>query len=297
MPDRILRASILTSDRLASLRNWESEVFYRRLFSVADDYGRYDARPAVLRAHLYPLQIDKMSETGIARCLHECERVRLVRLYSVEERPYLEIENFGQRVQSRPKWPGPDEDARCGTVTHGGFPFQSDAESESKSKSCSLFGCPGEGTGSAEECRRSRPAPVGGEGFRRFVQEVCALRPAWSKLRRLPKVCEEAARDAAAALDLSPGDFALLAAYYASSMPKDRYGAAFWRPTGLEQFFRSMADVLSHAYRWQKESGWSVPKSPAAEPSVFTDGGQAATLESFRRSLDEEHYSNHTIIQ
>lgn len=289
MPDRILRASILTSDRLASLRNWESEVFYRRLFSVADDYGRYDARPAVLRAHLYPLQIDKMSETGIARCLHECERVRLVRLYSVEERPYLEIENFGQRVQSKPRWPGPGEDERCGAVGHGGLPFQS----ESESKSYSSFDGSGERAVVEEEGGESRLSPVAEDVFRRFVREVCALRPAWSKLRRLPKVCEEAARDAAVSLDLSSGDFALLAAYYASSMPKDRYGSAFWRPTGLEQFLRSMADVLSHAYRWRKESGWGFPKSAAAEYPVLTNGEQAATLESFRRSLDEEHFSNH----
>ncbi|MBT9450677.1 hypothetical protein ICN84_11425 [Akkermansia glycaniphila] len=287
MPDRILRASILTSDRLASLRNWESEVFYRRLFSVADDYGRYDARPAVLRAHLYPLQIDKMSETGIARCLRECERVRLVRLYSVEERPYLEIEDFGQRVQSKPKWPGPGEGEWGRTAVHGGLPFHSEAKSDSDS----LFvGDVARGAGRRGEAGSAAPDEA---GFRRFVAEVCALRPSWKKLRRLPMACEEAARDAAAALDLSSGDFALLGAYFASSMAKDRFGAAFWRPTGLEQFFRSMADVLSHAYRWRKESGWGFPKSAAAEQPVFTDGGQAATLESFRRFLDEEHDSNH----
>ncbi len=289
MPDRILRASILTSDRLASLRNWESEVFYRRLFSVADDYGRYDARPAVLRAHLYPLQIDKMSETGIARCLRECERVRLVRLYSVDERPYLEIANFGQRVQSKPKWPGPDEEPRCRSVAHGGSPGQSE--------SYALFGCSEAESVSGDGGRGSEVSSSTDERFRRFVAAACALRPAWAKLRKLPKVCEEAARDAAASLDLASGDFSLLAAYYASSMPKDRYGAAFWRPAGLEQFFRSMADVLSHAYRWQKESGWGFPKSTAAVSSVFTDGGQVATLESLRRSLDEEHFSNNTEYQ
>lgn len=142
-------------------------MFYRRLFSVADDYGRYDARPAVLRAHFYPLQIDKMSETGIARCLRECERVRLVRLYSVEERPYLEIEDFGQRVQSKPKWPGPGEGERGRTAVHGGLPFHSEAKSDSDS----LFvGDVARGAGRRGEAGSAAPDEA---GFRRFVAEVC----------------------------------------------------------------------------------------------------------------------------
>ena len=51
MPDRIVRQGILTSDRVNQL-DWGAECFYRRLMSIVDDYGRYDARPAVLRAQL-----------------------------------------------------------------------------------------------------------------------------------------------------------------------------------------------------------------------------------------------------
>ncbi len=48
MPNRILREGILTSERV-NLLSWEAEVFYRRLMSVVDDYGRFHAHPALLR--------------------------------------------------------------------------------------------------------------------------------------------------------------------------------------------------------------------------------------------------------
>ena len=48
MPNRILREGILTSERIERL-DWAEEVFYRRVMSVVDDYGRYYARPALLR--------------------------------------------------------------------------------------------------------------------------------------------------------------------------------------------------------------------------------------------------------
>jgi hypothetical protein len=59
MPDRILRAGIIKSGAVNAL-GWPAEVFYRRLMSVVDDFGRYDGRSSILRADLYPLKVDKL---------------------------------------------------------------------------------------------------------------------------------------------------------------------------------------------------------------------------------------------
>lgn len=107
MPTRLIRDAILTSSRIASL-SWEEEVFYRRLMSVADDYGLYDARPPILRSALYPLQLDKMSECNIQRCLSACETAGLILLYSHAGKPYLMILGFGQQGKTMPKWPLPN---------------------------------------------------------------------------------------------------------------------------------------------------------------------------------------------
>lgn len=107
MPDRIVRAGILSSDPVNRL-SWAAEVFYRRLHSVVDDYGRYDGRPTMLRAHLYPLKIDRVSDADVGKWLAECATAGLVSVYQVSGFPYLEVLKFGQRVRSASsKWPAP----------------------------------------------------------------------------------------------------------------------------------------------------------------------------------------------
>lgn len=131
MPNRILREGILTSERV-NLLSWEAEVFYRRLMSVVDDFGRYSAHPALLRAALYPLKLDTVRDANVERLLAECERASLVRVYEVTDaRPdrsttsvgrssrervgsskrYLEIADFRQQVRAKEsKYPHPPSD-------------------------------------------------------------------------------------------------------------------------------------------------------------------------------------------
>jgi hypothetical protein len=110
MPDRIVRAGILTSENVNKLTP-TAEVFYRRLMNVVDDYGRYDGRAAILRAVLYPLQLPKVSEPDIVRWISETSETGLVRQYMVEGRPYLELVKFGQKIRARSKWPDPPTSA------------------------------------------------------------------------------------------------------------------------------------------------------------------------------------------
>lgn len=112
MPNRIIREGILTSEAVNSL-SWEAEVFFRRLLSVVDDFGRFDARSSVLRSALYPLKLDSMREDSVQRCLKSCEAARLVVLYSIEGKEYLEVTNFRQQVRSKKsKYPAPDAHMR-----------------------------------------------------------------------------------------------------------------------------------------------------------------------------------------
>ncbi len=107
MPCRLVREGILSSERVNML-SCEAEVFYRRLMSVADDYGRFSANPALLRAALYPLRLETVSEAGIDHLLADVERARLVRLYEVAGKRYLEILDFRQQLRSKQsKYPDP----------------------------------------------------------------------------------------------------------------------------------------------------------------------------------------------
>lgn len=101
MPNRILREGILTSEGVNAL-GWPEEVFYRRLMSVVDDFGRFYATPKIIRAACYPLHIDKVSDSDIGKWLTACVTAALVRVYPAEDgKRYLELLNFRQQVRAK----------------------------------------------------------------------------------------------------------------------------------------------------------------------------------------------------
>ncbi len=106
MPDRIIREYLLFSSRVDTL-SFEAEVFYRRLMSKADDYGRYDGRLAMLRSQLFALRIDQVKEPDVARWLKECVDAGVILYYEVDGEPYVEIQDFNQRLRTESKYPHP----------------------------------------------------------------------------------------------------------------------------------------------------------------------------------------------
>lgn len=111
MPNRYVREDILDSERVDAL-SAEAEVFYRRLMSKADDYGRFHGEWRKLRAALYPLRVERITEKLIERLLVEVSQViegrPLVRIYVHEGRRFLEITNFRQQIRSDSRFPNPN---------------------------------------------------------------------------------------------------------------------------------------------------------------------------------------------
>lgn len=107
MANRVVRSGILESESVNKL-TWAGEVFYRRLMSILDDFGRCDGRPTIIRSKLYPLRLDKVSEPDIVKWISECEIAGLIRVYHVDNKPYLELFNFGQTVRvKKARFPSP----------------------------------------------------------------------------------------------------------------------------------------------------------------------------------------------
>lgn len=120
MPNRILREGILTSERVNSLSP-NAELFYRRLQSVVDDFGRFTGNLTLLRASCYPLKLDSVKEDSISKHLAECVGARLIVLYTVAGKAYLELQDFRQQVRAKDsKYPSPAEQVRskCVAVEH-----------------------------------------------------------------------------------------------------------------------------------------------------------------------------------
>lgn len=85
-----------------------AETFFVRLMMKADDFGKFHGNPKLLRASLYPLR-DSVTEKKILAWLEECVKNRLINKYSVNNRDFIQIINFGQRLRAmRSEYPDPE---------------------------------------------------------------------------------------------------------------------------------------------------------------------------------------------
>lgn len=98
----------MTSDRVNALTA-PAEVFYRRVMSVVDDYGRFDGRPGLLRVSCFPLRVDAVREADISRWITECVMAGLIALYAVDGKNYLELQDFKQQQRAKSKYPPPSD--------------------------------------------------------------------------------------------------------------------------------------------------------------------------------------------
>lgn len=109
MPNRIIKESICTSDTIDGL-SWFEEVFFYRLTVNSDDFGRFDARPAILKARLFPLKT--IADKQIDQALTSLDRAGIIHLYAVGGKPYLFIPTWEKHQtirNKRSKYPSPDE--------------------------------------------------------------------------------------------------------------------------------------------------------------------------------------------
>lgn len=108
MPNRIIREGINDSERLNDCTPDEEVLFYR-LLVVADDFGRLDARPTLIKARCFPLKNHTPEKIqGWLVGLHE---KRLLRLYTVGDKSFIQLDKWQQRVRANAsKFPEPPPD-------------------------------------------------------------------------------------------------------------------------------------------------------------------------------------------
>lgn len=109
MPNRILKESLTRSESINEL-SWFAEVLFYRLIVVADDFGRFDGRAAVIKGTCFPLRNIRTSQ--IEKGLNELASVSMIFTYTVEARSFLQIANWSKFQTTRAmksKWPSPEE--------------------------------------------------------------------------------------------------------------------------------------------------------------------------------------------
>lgn len=234
MPNRMIREGILSSDKVNKV-TWAGEVFFRRLMSVADDFGRYDGRAEIIRAALYPLRLDKVSAADIDKWKAECAQAGLVSCYHVEGKEYMQIEDFGQRMRSKKsRYPPPlTNDSGCQPMSANG------------------------GHMSAEEKRREGEEEGEGEGD---------LTDDWDHYPKLGQVGELSDMDIGNTLQF-------IALTQQVTLTKERI-VEYWTAFGLtltgEKYYHSEAEFKQHFRNWLKGQKFDQPivKQAKTESSV-----------------------------
>jgi hypothetical protein len=143
MPNRIIKDSITKSEKLSELSDFQFRLWVH-LITYVDDYGRGDARPAIIRGSCFPLR-DRLTNKDIEKALADLAGAGCVGLYEVDGKPYLYFPNWEkhQRVRQKvSKCPAPENcdslrmvAASCGELPQDAARIQSriqNPESESR---------------------------------------------------------------------------------------------------------------------------------------------------------------------
>lgn len=137
MPNRVIRD--WTDSERVDLLSFQAEVLFIRLMMKADDYGSYHANPKLINSFCFPLK--NIRETDISRWLQELASAGLIALYIAENKPFLQIINFGQRLrQMKPKFPQISENELNSIMSASGqqsavnSPPETETESETETE-------------------------------------------------------------------------------------------------------------------------------------------------------------------
>lgn len=114
VPSRVIRGEINRSDSLARV-SMQAELTFDRLLTAVDDYGRLDARPAALKAELFPMRAE-VSPEMVWAWVRELASIpdAPVLIYVVARRPYLQLVNWERhrgtsKRSGKSKFPDPPE--------------------------------------------------------------------------------------------------------------------------------------------------------------------------------------------
>lgn len=109
MPDRLIRARILSSESIDRLSHAAECTFYR-LLTVADDWGRLEADIRVVASRAFPLRAIDISRPELEAWLQELVGAGILVRYDIEGKPYAAFLNWTKHNHLRnkmSKFPGP----------------------------------------------------------------------------------------------------------------------------------------------------------------------------------------------
>ena len=99
MPTRYLKPGIRDSETIDEL-SAEAEVLFYRLLVTVDDFGRFDGRASMVKAACFPIK-DSVNATKCKKWLEELAAARLIDLYEVDGKPYLQARKWDNTPRAK----------------------------------------------------------------------------------------------------------------------------------------------------------------------------------------------------
>lgn len=111
MPNRIIKESICTSEKINGLSDFHFRL-WACLITYVDDFGRGDARSAIIKGRCFPLR-ERVTVKDIDAGLHVLADTGCIILYTVDGESYLCFPNWDKHQTIRnqkSKYPAPPKD-------------------------------------------------------------------------------------------------------------------------------------------------------------------------------------------
>jgi hypothetical protein len=141
---RTLKPEIWSDQRFALLSR-DAQLTFIGLITQADDHGRCQADPRLLRSRLWPID-EELKTSKVDSWVKELERSKLIGLYLVDGERFAILAGWdkNQRIDNagKPRWPDPPPDlfsATCGefpqvSATRGEIPLDRGSRIEDRGK-------------------------------------------------------------------------------------------------------------------------------------------------------------------
>lgn len=110
MPNRLIKDSIYESEKINDLTDFQFRVWVA-LIAYVDDFGRGDARPAIIKGRCFPLR-RSVTEDDVMVALYDLQAAGCIQMYSVCGKSYLCFPTWSKHQSirnQRSKYPSPDD--------------------------------------------------------------------------------------------------------------------------------------------------------------------------------------------
>lgn len=98
MPTRYLKPGIRDSEKLDRISALAEVLFYRLIVTV-DDFGRYDARPAMVKSQCFPVR-DSVTTAMCDELLSELAHADLIHVYVADGKPFLQMQKWDNKPRA-----------------------------------------------------------------------------------------------------------------------------------------------------------------------------------------------------